>query len=184
MICEKLDINVWELISLANRHPRVNILQPGAGVGGHCIAVDPWFIVSSVPNTAKLIRTARQVNDYKPLHIVKKIKAKADRLKNPVIACLGLSFKANIDDIRQSPAIAIVKQLSEEQVGKLLVVEPYLSELPPSLAKIGDIEFLDLETAIHCADIIVLLVDHRAFQFVHKDQLQEKIVIDTRGMWR
>lgn len=184
MICDELHINVWELIDLANRHPRINILQPGPGVGGHCIAVDPWFIVSSAPETAKLIRAAREINDYKPLHIIKKIKAKADRLKNPVIACLGLAFKANIDDIRQSPAIAIVKQLSEEQVGHLLVVEPYLSKLPPSLAQAESVEFLDLDTAINRADIIVLLVDHRAFQFVHKDQLQEKIVIDTRGMWR
>ncbi len=184
MICDELNIDVWELIDLANRHPRINILQPGPGVGGHCIAVDPWFIVSSAPQTAKLIRTAREINDYKPLHIVKKIKTKADRLKNPMIACLGLSYKANIDDIRQSPAIAIVKQLSEERVGQLLVVEPYLSRLPSTLADADNIQFFDLETAINQADIIVLLVDHRAFQFVHKDQLQEKIVIDTRGMWR
>ncbi|MFN5516612.1 MAG: UDP-N-acetyl-D-mannosamine dehydrogenase [Cyanobacteriota bacterium] len=184
LICDRLHINVWELIELANRHPRINILQPGPGVGGHCIAVDPWFIVDSAPEEAKLIRTAREVNDHKPFYVVNKIKSKAERLKEPVIACLGLSFKANIDDIRQSPAIQIVEHLAEDKVGKLMVVEPYLQELPKSLSVLDGIEFTDLETAISQSDIVALLVDHRAFQFVHKDQLQEKMVIDTRGMWR
>jgi UDP-N-acetyl-D-mannosaminuronic acid dehydrogenase len=113
LICDELDINVWELIKLANRHPRVNILQPGPGVGGHCIAVDPWFIVDKSPKSARLIRTARDVNDYKPHHVIEKVKAAASKVQNPKIACLGLTFKADIDDLRESPSVEIVQQLKE-----------------------------------------------------------------------
>jgi UDP-N-acetyl-D-mannosaminuronic acid dehydrogenase len=184
LICDKLDINVWELIELANRHPRVNILQPGPGVGGHCIAVDPWFIVDSAPEEAKLIHTARKVNDHKPQYIINKIKEKADRFKQPVVACLGLSFKADIDDLRESPALEIVEKFAQEHVGDIIVVEPHIKEIPQILSPYANISLLDTNTAIKKADIIVLLVNHKDFKNIDKDMLQEKVLIDTRGMWR
>ncbi|MGH0632166.1 UDP-N-acetyl-D-mannosamine dehydrogenase [Bacillus pacificus] len=181
LICDKLNINVWELIRLANRHPRVNILQPGPGVGGHCIAVDPWFIVDAAPEEAKLIHTARNVNDYKPMYVVEKVKEKADRFKNPVIACLGLSFKANIDDLRESPAINIVEELISAQIGQISVVEPHIRELPERLE--GKIELVDMQRALQVSDIIVILVDHENFYSIDQSFLKEKIVIDTRGIF-
>ncbi|MGH1012812.1 UDP-N-acetyl-D-mannosamine dehydrogenase [Bacillus toyonensis] len=181
LICDKLNINVWELIRLANRHPRVNILQPGPGVGGHCIAVDPWFIVDAAPEEAKLIHTARNVNDYKPMYVVEKVKEKADRFKNPVIACLGLSFKANIDDLRESPAINIVEELISAQIGQINVVEPHIKELPGQLT--GKIELVDIQRALQVSDIIVILVDHENFYSIDQSFLKEKIVIDTRGIF-
>ena len=126
LICDREHINVWELIRLANRHPRVNILQPGPGVGGHCIAVDPWFIVSRAPGLARLIRTAREVNDYKPSWVIDKVKRSADKFKHPVIGCLGLAFKADVDDLRESPAMSIVRQLINDNVGEILIAEPNL----------------------------------------------------------
>ncbi|MBO1579763.1 UDP-N-acetyl-D-mannosamine dehydrogenase [Bacillus sp. XF8] len=181
LICDKLNINVWELIRLANRHPRVNILQPGPGVGGHCIAVDPWFIVDAAPEEAKLIHTARNVNDYKPMYVVEKVKEKADRFKNPVIACLGLSFKANIDDLRESPAVEIVEKLVEMEVGSLRIAEPHIKELPQSLNS-KEIVLVSTEQAISEADIVLLLVDHESFQDIEHDLLKEKVVVDTRGI--
>ncbi|WP_369901753.1 UDP-N-acetyl-D-mannosamine dehydrogenase [Bacillus manliponensis] len=180
LICDKLNINVWELIRLANHHPRVNILQPGPGVGGHCIAVDPWFIVDAAPEEAKLIHTARTVNDYKPMYVVEKVKEKADRFKNPVIACLGLAFKANIDDLRESPAVEIVKQLAEVNAGEIIAVEPHVSELPASLKEKG-INLLTVEEAIEKSDIVLVLVDHEIFNSIAFDQFKEKVVIDTKG---
>ncbi|HDR7732923.1 TPA: UDP-N-acetyl-D-mannosamine dehydrogenase [Bacillus thuringiensis] len=180
LICDKLNINVWELIRLANRHPRVNILQPGPGVGGHCIAVDPWFIVDAAPEEAKLIHTARTVNDYKPMYVVEKVKEKANRFKKPVIACLGLAFKANIDDLRESPALEIVKNLVELNIGEVIAVEPHVSELPSSL-KDKNITLLSIEEAIAKSDIILVLVDHEIFGSIDFDQLKEKVVIDTKG---
>ncbi|HFK1545766.1 TPA: UDP-N-acetyl-D-mannosamine dehydrogenase [Bacillus albus] len=180
LICDKLNINVWELIRLANRHPRVNILQPGPGVGGHCIAVDPWFIVDAAPEEAKLIHTARNVNDYKPMYVVEKVKEKADRFKNPVIACLGLAFKANIDDLRESPALEIVKHLAASNVGEVIAVEPHVNELPVSLQEKG-ISLLSTEEAVAKSDIILVLVDHEVFSSIDFDQLKEKVVIDTKG---
>ena len=129
LVCEALDVNVWELIELANRHPRVNILKPGPGVGGHCIAVDPWFIVDSAPEAARLIRTAREVNDGKPDHVVARVLAKAGRFKAPTIACFGLAFKADIDDLRESPALGIVEALAASGAGRLVVVEPNVGAL-------------------------------------------------------
>ncbi|MBG9854589.1 UDP-N-acetyl-D-mannosamine dehydrogenase [Bacillus wiedmannii] len=181
MICDELHINVWELINLANRHPRVNILQPGPGVGGHCIAVDPWFIVDAVPEQAKLIHAARKVNDYKPGYVVDKIREKADKFKNPIIACLGLAFKANIDDLRESPSVEIVKYLTDLNVGEVKVVEPHINSLPKDLVD-KDIELVNLYEAITMADIIVVLVDHDVFYSIDKNILKEKIVIDTRGI--
>ncbi|MCC6077602.1 UDP-N-acetyl-D-mannosamine dehydrogenase [Bacillus cereus] len=180
LICDKLDINVWELIRLANRHPRVNILQPGPGVGGHCIAVDPWFIVDAAPKEAKLIHAARNVNDYKPKYVVEKVQEKADRFKNPVIACLGLAFKANIDDLRESPALEIVKNLAELNVGRIIAVEPHVDVLPKSLQD-NKIELLSIERAIKDADILLVLVDHEIFNLIDFNQLKEKVVIDTKG---
>ncbi len=183
-ICDKLNIDVWELISLANRHPRVKILQPGPGVGGHCIAVDPWFIVHSCPEESKLIKTARLVNDNKPFEVIKKVRAKAERLKKPKIACLGLSFKSNIDDLRHSPALEIVEHLAREKVGELLIAEPHIERLPPSLSNLENVYFMPPAKAIEEADILLLLVDHDEFKKIDHASLFEKIIIDTRGIWR
>lgn len=187
LICDRMGINVWELIRLANKHPRVNILNPGPGVGGHCIAVDPWFIVHSVPDVARLIRTAREVNDGKPLWVVDKImKAVRDRLlvaERAKIACLGLAFKANVDDLRESPALAIVKILAEQDEAiDLVVVEPFIERLPTALE--GKASFAQFEEAIAEADVVVLLVDHRAFKAIDPCLLSGKVVVDTRGFWQ
>jgi UDP-N-acetyl-D-mannosaminuronic acid dehydrogenase len=184
IICDRLDINVWELINLANRHPRVQILSPGAGVGGHCIAIDPWFIVAAAPGSTKLIRAARQVNDGKPLFIFEKVRAAAKRLREPVIACLGLSYKADIDDLRASPALEIVEMLAHDNVGKLLVVEPNLKQLPPNLMDYDCVHQTELRPALTEADIVLLLVDHRQFRRIDREILKPKITIDTRGVWR
>ncbi|MDA7024460.1 MULTISPECIES: UDP-N-acetyl-D-mannosamine dehydrogenase [Pseudomonas] len=190
MICDKLDINVWELISLANRHPRVNILQPGPGVGGHCIAVDPWFIVSKTPDQAKLIRTAREVNDSKPEWVIEKVKiAVAEHLQaNPqktarevTIACFGLAFKADIDDLRESPALAIAEKISNTHPGQTLVVEPNIENLPENLSK--KMHLAMSEAALAEADIAILLVDHKEFKSIDKKHFSNKNVIDTRGAW-
>lgn len=180
VICDQLDINVWELIRLANRHPRVSVLQPGPGVGGHCIAVDPWFIVDSAPEHARLIRTARHVNDDKPHFVVERVRHAASRFREPVIACLGLAFKADIDDLRESPAMKIVETLAEQCDATLLVVEPNVDALPASLdAKARQ---CDLHTALAEADVIVILVDHAPFRRMDPVRLQAKVVIDTRGV--
>ncbi|OAI47789.1 UDP-N-acetyl-D-mannosaminuronic acid dehydrogenase [Planctomycetaceae bacterium SCGC AG-212-F19] len=187
LLCDRLGIDVWELIRLANRHPRVKILQPGPGVGGHCVAVDPWFLVHAAPDCAPLIRTAREVNDAKPGHVVAKIKEQAQRFVNPQIACLGLSFKADVDDLRESPAVEIVRHLATENVGQLLAVEPHIDHLPPALngtSGIRNVRLVALEEAVRRADILVLLVNHRAFADIDRRQLEGKAVIDTRGVWR
>ncbi|WP_052481268.1 UDP-N-acetyl-D-mannosamine dehydrogenase [Anoxybacillus ayderensis] len=181
MICDELNINVWELINLANHHPRVNILQPGPGVGGHCIAVDPWFIVDAAPETAKLIRTARMVNDSKPYFVIEKIKEATKNLQNPTIACLGLAFKANVDDLRESPAVKIVKELSAIYDQTIYVAEPHIEELPKDLLELN-VRLVKTEDAIEKADVVVLLVDHDYFKVIDKKALLNKIVIDTRGV--
>lgn len=181
MICDKLDINVWELISLANRHPRVNILQPGPGVGGHCIAVDPWFIVSKTPDQAHLIKTAREVNDSKPQWVIDKVSREANRFKHPKIMCFGLAFKANIDDLRESPAVEIAKQLSELYPDSVYAVEPNIEILPDSLS--SKIHLISQEQAICEADIVLLLVDHIEFMKIDKSKLDRALVIDTKGIW-
>lgn len=182
LICDEQGINVWELIRLANHHPRVNILQPGPGVGGHCIAVDPWFIVHSNPKTARLIRTAREVNDHKPHAVIDKVKVAASRFDKPVIACLGLAFKADIDDLRESPSLEIVEQLKTMRLGTLYVAEPHIHELPASLAGEGVI-FAEAEEAVAKADIVLLLVNHQLFNGISIGALASKAVIDTRGLW-
>jgi len=182
LLCDRLDIDVWELISLANRHPRVNILQPGPGVGGHCIAVDPWFIVDSAPDLARMVRTAREVNDSKPHEVVKAVEEKAAKFKSPTIACFGAAFKANIDDLRESPALQIISDLTEKNLGRILVVEPNISALPSTLS--GEVELSSVEAALAEADIVVGLVDHDSFKQISAKQMSSKIVLDYRGMWR
>lgn len=190
IIADKLDINVWELIELANHHPRVNILQPGAGVGGHCIAVDPWFIVNKNPDEARIIRTAREVNDSKPYWVINKINdAVIECLKsNPQktlaelkIACLGLAFKPDIDDLRESPALKITSELAQKYPNQIWAVEPNVENLPEKLVH-QNIELVDLDYALQNADILVLLVDHQEFKSatLKRDDLQ---VVDTKGVW-
>ena len=188
LICDRLDVNVWELIRLANRHPRVNILQPGPGVGGHCIAVDPWFIVASAPEQARLIRTAREVNDAKPDWVMQQVREHRAALTEqrdddaPVcVACLGLAFKPNIDDLRESPALAICEELSREPGLAVVAVEPHIEALPQRLE--GKVKLLDTREALRSADIVLLLVDHAAFREAYVDCASEARVIDTRGLW-
>jgi UDP-N-acetyl-D-mannosaminuronic acid dehydrogenase len=180
LICDRLDINVWELIRLANRHPRVSILQPGPGVGGHCIAVDPWFIVDSAPDEARLIRTARTVNDHKPHWVIERVERAAGRFKEPVIACLGLAFKANIDDLRESPAVEIARELGERFPGQVVVVEPNIRKFPEALEE--RLQPCSLTDALTQADVVVILVDHAQFKAIDPVRLQTKVVIDTRGI--
>lgn len=175
MICETESIDTWQVIELANRHPRVNILQPGPGVGGHCIAVDPWFIVDRSPECSNLIRTAREVNDAKPEWVIERVKKCADKFKSPTIACLGLAFKADVDDLRESPAFDIVKKLQAEKIGELLICEP-------NLKSHDDFDLYTLDDAIKRADIVLLLVDHKSFKTCKASDLGEKVVIDTRGV--
>lgn len=189
LICDGLSIDVWKLIALANRHPRVNILSPGPGVGGHCIAVDPWFIVDSAPNDARLIRTARQINDSKPQWVLSKIFEAIEVCRqrsggDVVVACFGLAFKANIDDLRESPSLAICEQVALQYSGRLLVVEPYIDELPTSLANRSHVEMTDFDMALKIADVLVLLVDHQQFKGVEAASFVDKVVIDTRGVWQ
>ncbi|WP_422117679.1 UDP-N-acetyl-D-mannosamine dehydrogenase [Brachybacterium sp. UNK5269] len=185
IIADRQGIDVWELIELANHHPRVNILQPGPGVGGHCIAVDPWFIVSADREYSKLIATARNVNDSKPEMVLKKVLERAERFKAPTVAALGIAFKANIDDLRESPSRNIAGALAQQLPdGTVLVVEPNVEELPQELAERSNVELTSLDDALKRADIVLLLVDHDPFKELDRELLQEKIVIDTKGLWR
>ena len=186
LICDKLGINVWKLIKLANHHPRVNILQPGPGVGGHCIAVDPWFIVDSAPDEAKLIRAARLVNDNKPNFVLGKIdkavKAIGKNKSDLKIACLGLSFKPDIDDLRESPALSIAGKIGLMGFSELFLVEPNISSIPDKL-KGESISITSADKAIKAADIVVLLVDHTPFKKMDLEVLSGKQIVDTRGIW-
>jgi UDP-N-acetyl-D-mannosaminuronic acid dehydrogenase len=189
MICDEQGIDVWELIRLANRHPRVNILQPGCGVGGHCIAVDPWFIVNSAPDTAKLIAAARSVNDAKPKWVLQKVDEAIAQLSahgmtssDVSIACFGLTFKPDIDDLRESPALHITQALADRHAGKVFVVEPNLENLPACLTDRRVVQ-MDLSDAIKRASILVLLVDHREFKSVALQLTRFQLLIDTRGVW-
>nr|WP_136166738.1 UDP-N-acetyl-D-mannosamine dehydrogenase [Brenneria sp. CFCC 11842]PWC14635.1 UDP-N-acetyl-D-mannosamine dehydrogenase [Brenneria sp. CFCC 11842] len=190
LICAEQNINVWELIRLANRHPRVNILQPGPGVGGHCIAVDPWFIVAQNPQQARLIHTARLVNDGKPLWVVDRVKtavadflAQSDKRASDVtVACFGLAFKPDIDDLRESPAVEITAMIAQWNAGATLVVEPNVRQLPAALA--GPVTLVDTDTALQQADVLVMLVDHRQFRAISPDDIKQNWVIDTKGVWR
>lgn len=188
IICEKLEINVWELIALANRHPRVNILQPGPGVGGHCIAVDPWFIVAKTPEQARLIRTAREVNDAKPEWVIDQVKIKIAEflqahpkktIKDVTVACYGLAFKPDIDDLRESPALEITKKLAEQGLN-ILAIEPNIQVLPPELPR--NVKLIEFE-ARDDADIHLILVDHRQFKELFKNQEKSNFIIDTKGLF-
>jgi len=190
LICADQGINVWELIALANRHPRVNILQPGPGVGGHCIAVDPWFIVAQNPELARLIRTAREVNDAKPQWVLDQVKTAlaecltqtGKRASDITIACFGLAFKPNIDDLRESPAVGVAQKIAEWHRGTTWVVEPHIAQIADALA--GKAELVPGEQALAQADILVMLVDHRAFRAIDAAQVQQQWIVDTKGVWR
>jgi UDP-N-acetyl-D-mannosaminuronic acid dehydrogenase len=177
LIAEDLGVDVWDLIRLANRHPRVNILNPGPGVGGHCIAVDPWFICDAAPNNARLIRLAREINDAKPHWVVERIKSRAERFKNPRIACLGLAYKPDIDDLRESPAVEIVRELTSSGVGEVMAVEPNIDTH-------NEFELHELDAALDAADVVVFLVTHREFKRIPPKLLAEKVIIDVCGVQR
>jgi UDP-N-acetyl-D-mannosaminuronic acid dehydrogenase len=184
MICDNLGIDVWKLIELANHHPRVNVLRPGPGVGGHCIAVDPWFIVDAVPEHAILTRTAREVNDSKPYHVVRQAVAALAETPDPTVAVLGLSFKANIDDVRESPSVTIIEELLRQVPdATVLAVDPNVAEVPTPLAKLGISRLYDLDEALAGADLVMLLVDHDEFLTLDPLSLEGKQIIDTKGIW-
>jgi UDP-N-acetyl-D-mannosaminuronic acid dehydrogenase len=179
ILCDKFDINVWELISLTNRHPRVNVLQPGAGVGGHCIAVDPWCIVHAGGDDAKIIRTAREVNSYKTEWVIEKIKNEALTFKNKngreaKVACMGLAFKPNIDDLRESPALYITRQLLADKLAVLAV--------EPNIKHFSEFEIVSYQDAIKEADIVVFLVGHKEFKALGVDL--DKSILDFCGINR
>lgn len=190
LICTQQGINVWELIRLANRHPRVNILQPGPGVGGHCIAVDPWFIVAQNPDLARLIRTAREVNDGKPHWVLEQVQQQvanclmaSDRRGSELkIACLGLAFKPDIDDLRESPAVQVTGMIAAWHQGTTLVVEPNVQQLPADLQE--KVTLVTLEDALQQADVLVMLVDHRQFKAVDPSVLTQPWIVDTKGVWK
>ena len=190
LICDAQGINVWELIALANRPPRVHILQPGPGVGGHCIAVDPWFIVAQNPELARIIRTAREVNDSKPHWVVDRVKAAlADcltatgkRAADVKIACFGLAFKPNIDDLRESPAVEVTHLIADWHAGETWAVEPNVHQLPVSLAE--KVTLHSLEEALESADLLVMLVDHASFKAIPAAQVEQAWIVDTKGVWR
>ncbi len=176
IVCDKLGINVWEVIKLANHHPRVNILQPGPGVGGHCIAIDPWFIAAAAPQEARLITTARQINDGKPAWVVSKVEQAVAELnkKDVTVGLLGLAFKPNVDDLRESPSLSVAKLINEKVQAKVIACEPYIKNHK-------DIELTTLESLLEKSDVIVMLTDHDAFKNITLAQLEGKKIVDTRG---
>ena len=183
LICDRHEINVWEVIDLANRHPRVNVLKPGPGVGGHCIAVDPWFIIDSAPDIARVMRTSREVNNDKTAQVIKRAEALIDDNPNANVACCGLAFKANVDDLRESPALEIALHLAHKYGSRLKVVEPNLRQLPLEMAKFG-VEFMNIDDAVKSCEIALLLVDHDEFKMVPLAERRHLDVIDTRGIWQ
>jgi UDP-N-acetyl-D-mannosaminuronic acid dehydrogenase len=178
----KQGLDVWEVIRLANRHPRVNILTPGPGVGGHCIAVDPWFIVHGAREEAKIIRQARDTNDAKMHHVLARAKALADAHPDAKIACLGLAFKANIDDFRESPARFVAAALAREYGSGVQVVEPYAGDLPVEFEGTGA-ELVDIDTALEESGVLITLVDHDVFKVIPPEERTGNKVYDTRGIW-
>jgi UDP-N-acetyl-D-mannosaminuronic acid dehydrogenase len=177
-----MDIDVWEVIRLANRHPRVNILSPGPGVGGHCIAVDPWFIVHGAPQQTPLIRTARGVNDGKIHHVIAQASALVEAHPTAKVACLGLAFKANIDDFRESPARLVAATLARRFGERIHIVEPYAAELPREFEGTGAAQ-IDLDAALETCGLLVVLVDHDMFRAIPLAERAGKVVYDTRGIW-
>ena len=182
MIADRMDLDVWEVIRLANHHPRVNILTPGPGVGGHCIAVDPWFIVHGAPDESRLIRTARNVNDAKMHHVVARATELIESAQNLSVACLGLAFKANIDDFRESPARFVAASLARKFGARVKIVEPFAAELPREFEGTGA-ELIDIDTALENCGILIILVDHDVFRVVPAEERGNALIYDTRGIW-
>ncbi|MBB4085781.1 UDP-N-acetyl-D-mannosamine dehydrogenase [Sphingomonas carotinifaciens] len=182
LVADRLGVDVWEVIRLANRHPRVNILSPGPGVGGHCIAVDPWFLVAAAPEETPLIRTAREVNDGKTDHVVAQAETLLAATGDAPVACFGLAFKANIDDFRESPALRVVQALAQSHADRIRVVEPYAQALPPTLADTGA-TLVDIDTALETCPVLIVLVDHDLFRSIPLEERRGKRVLDTRGLW-
>lgn len=182
VVAANLGIDVWEVIRLANRHPRVNILSPGPGVGGHCIAVDPWFLVHGDPENTALIRTAREVNDAKVGYTIGRAEALAERMPDAPIACLGLAFKANIDDFRESPAMKVAVALAERFGERVRIVEPYATALPSAFAGTGA-TLTDIDSALETCPVLIVLVDHDVFRSIPAEERVGKLVYDTRGIW-
>jgi UDP-N-acetyl-D-mannosaminuronic acid dehydrogenase len=181
-IADTMELDVWEVIRLANRHPRVNILQPGPGVGGHCIAVDPWFLVHGDPGNTPLIRTAREVNDAKTDYVIEKADALIRSLPGAQVACLGLAFKPNIDDFRESPALKVAEALAKAHGDRVKIVEPHAAALPAAFDNTGA-ELVDIDTALATCPLFIVLVDHDVFKSVPADERADKWVYDTRGIW-
>jgi UDP-N-acetyl-D-mannosaminuronic acid dehydrogenase len=182
LICERLGVDVWAAIELANRHPRVSILQPGPGVGGHCIAVDPWFIVNSAPEESRLIRTARDVNDNKPHWLANKIIQHADRFKNPVVGCFGITYKADVEDVRESPSLEVVKLLAGKSDIRVVVCDPMVKEPPSELRSLNKISFNSIDETTQSADIVAFLVGHRQFRRMDPNRFLNKVVVDAIGL--
>lgn len=176
IICAGFGIDVWEVISLANRHPRVNILRPGPGVGGHCIPVDPWFLVDSAPQSTTLIKTARTVNDNKTRFVINQIKDAAQAIENPVIGCLGLAYKSDADDFRESPALEIALEIERLALGELLVCEPHADY-------VCGLALAEMSHVLHQCDILIFLVGHSEFRCINPEDLEGKIVIDPIGLF-
>ena len=183
LVCSALGIDPWKLIALANRHPRVEILNPGPGVGGHCIPVDPWFIADAAPHLTPLIQAARQVNDGMPKVVADRVIAECEGLDAPVVTCLGLAYKADAADLRESPAIEVVRDLQERINGRILVVEPFVSELPDEVADDRSTELVGLDEGLKAANVVVLLTDHSVFAGISSESLASKSVVESRGLW-
>lgn len=183
MICDGFDINIWELVQLTNRHPRVNILNPGPGVGGHCIGVDPWFIISQAPKQANMMRMAREVNEEKTKFVLQKIQNEIQKTKNPIVACLGLSYKGDTNDLRESPSVKIVESLASNNNIPIFVVEPHIECLPASIRKFENIQLVGLDEALNKSNIVALFVDHSKFRDISVEHLANKALIDTKGFW-
>ncbi len=187
LVCNVHNVNPWEVIELANRHPRVDLLRPGPGVGGHCIPIDPWFLVAAARDSTTLVQAARAVNDGMPRYVVKQVLESCRDRPDATIGCLGLAYKANVGDLRESPAVEVVRELGRSsvgRVGRIVVVEPYIDALPPSLAEQDRIELASLDDAMSAADVVVLLTDHNEFAQVDRALLATKAVVDARGTWR
>jgi len=183
LICDRYGINVWEVIDLANRHPRVNILRPGPGVGGHCIAIDPWFIVESAPDLARIVRTSREVNDSKIDWSIERAVSLINEHPYADVACCGLTFKANVDDLRESPALIIALELARRYGSRIKIVEPNLRQLPPEFNDFGA-QLADLDEAIKSCEVAVVLVDHDQFKTIPLAERRHMAVLDTRGIWQ
>ena len=183
MIADSMEVDVWEVIRLANRHPRVNILQPGPGVGGHCIAVDPWFLVHGAPTHSRLIRKAREVNCAKTDYVIAEAKKLIAAHPGVPVACLGLAFKPNIDDFRESPAVEVAAALARQFGTQMQIVEPYAKSLPNEFAGTGA-ELVDLDSALTRCGALIVLVDHDLFKSIPLEERIDKYVFDTRGIWQ